>query len=64
MEKELHANERKNAAIQYKSTADYLFQELAEWLVNSFIATYKKEGCTLWMRLPDGKNFKITVQDA
>ncbi len=64
MEKELHANERENATAEYKSTVDYLFQEVSEWLINNFIATYKKEDCTLWMRLSDGKTFKITVQDA
>lgn len=64
MEKELHANEMENKTSEYKSTSEYLFQEIADWLVGNFVATYKKEDCTLWMRLPDGKNFKITVQDA
>ena len=64
MEKELLTGERKNDTINYKSTAKYLYEEMMDWLINSFVATYKKENCTLWMRLPDGKTFKITVQDA
>ena len=64
MKKELQINEMENKTIEYKSTSEYLFQEIADWLVDNFVATYKKENCTLWMRLPDGKTFKITVQDA
>ncbi len=64
MKKELQANERENKTSEYKSTAEYLFQEITEWVVGNFVATYKKENCTLCMRLPHGKSFQITVQDA
>ena len=49
---------------EYKATAEYLFGEVAELIRNNFVATYEKQGCTLIMRIPSGKTFTITVQDA
>lgn len=63
MKKELQINEMEDKTREYKSTSEYLFQEIVDWLVGNFVATYKKENCTLCMRLPDGKTFKIIVQD-
>ena len=39
MKKELQANERENKTSEYKSTAEYLFQEITEWVVGNFVAT-------------------------
>ena len=63
-EKDLQTSEREKNRIEDKSTAEYLFQEVAELVVNNFVATYRKEGCALLMRIPCGKTFKIIVQDA
>ncbi len=63
-EKDLQTSEREKNRIEDKSTAEYLFQEVAELVVNNFVATYRKEGGALLMRIPGGKTFKIIVQDA
>lgn len=63
-EKDLVASERGNGETEIKSTVEYLFQEIAELVVNNFVATYTKEDTKLFMRLPSGKTFKIIVQEA
>ena len=63
-EKDLQTGEREKNVIEEKTTAEYLFQEVAELVVNNFVATYRKEGGALLMRIPCGKTFKIIVQDA
>ena len=63
-EKDLQTSEREKNRAEDKSTVEYLFQEVAELVVNNFVATYRKEGRTVLMRIPCGKTFKIIVQDA
>lgn len=50
--------------MEEKASAQALFDEIAKVIAENFVATYQKdEGNTLTMRLPNGQQFQITVQD-
>ncbi len=47
-----------------RASAEALFEEIASVIAENFVATYQKEeGNSLTMRLPNGQQFQITVQE-
>ena len=47
-----------------KAKAEDLFEELVEVITDTFVATYKRQGTTLKMRIPNGQTFNISVEEA
>ena len=47
-----------------KASAEALFEEIASVIAENFVATYQKEeNNSLTMRLPNGQEFQISVQE-
>ena len=56
--------EGKNRNKEKRASVGVLFEEIASLIVESFVATYQKDGeNTLIMRLPNGQQFKISVEE-
>ena len=56
--------EEKNCNKEKKASASALFEEVASLIVENFVATYQKDGeNVLVMRLPNGQQFKISVEE-
>ena len=54
----------KNCNKEKKASVGVLFEEVASLIVENFVATYQKDGeNTLIMRLPNGQQFKISVEE-
>lgn len=56
--------EGKNCNEQKRASVGVLFEEVASLIVENFVATYQKDGeNALIMRLPNGQQFKIAVEE-
>ena len=56
--------EEKNCNEQKRASVGVLFEEVANLIVENFVATYQKDGeNALIMRLPNGQQFKISVEE-
>lgn len=56
--------EGKNRNKEKRASVGALFEEVASLIVENFVATYQKDGeNALIMRLPNGQQFKISVEE-
>ena len=56
--------EGKNRNKEKRASVGVLFEEVASLIVENFVATYQKDGeNALIMRLPNGQQFKISVEE-
>ena len=56
--------EEKNRNKEKRASVGVLFEEVASLIVENFVATYQKDGeNALIMRLPNGQQFKISVEE-
>ena len=56
--------EEKNCNKEKRASVGVLFEEVASLIVENFVATYQKDGeNALIMRLPNGQQFKISVEE-
>ena len=57
-------NEEKYCGSEKLASVDELFEEVSRVIKENFVATYQKEDdCVLGMRLPNGQQFKISVEE-
>lgn len=59
----MNENQEQTVLTTEKAKAEDLFQELAEVITDSFVATYETEGNALIMRIPSGQKFRIAVEE-
>ena len=56
--------EEKNCNKEKRASVGALFEEVASLIVENFVATCQKDGeNALIMRLPNGQQFKISVEE-
>ena len=56
--------EGKTCNKEKRASVSALFEEVTSLIVENFVATYQKDGeNTLIMRLPNGQQFKISVEE-
>ena len=60
----MQTNQEKAFTKENKAKAEDLFEELVEVIKDTFVATYKRQGTTLKMRIPNGQTFNISVEEA
>ena len=60
----MQTNQEKAFTKENKAKAEDLFEELVEVITDTFVATYKRQGTTLKMCIPNGQTFNISVEEA
>ena len=56
--------EEENCGNEMRANVNELFDEVSRVIAENFVATYQKEdNCRLTMRLPNGQQFKISVEE-
>ena len=60
----MQRNKENVSTKENKAKAEDLFEELVEVITDTFVATYKRQGTTLKMRISNGQTFNISVEEA